>query len=485
MATNLDKAQTVGESLEFGIGGPGITKHNATPEGAVTAPVGSLVLRSDTGDLYRKTSGSGNTGWTIVSSGSGSPYFDDDGGTPSVAPSAAGTDSIAIGEGASVASGATNSFAIGTSSSVAASVTNAIALGKSSSAAGTSAIAIGEESDATVPNSIAIGRFSQSTAYHAIAIGSSATLANAPTASSSYTIAIGFNSLSSNVDGVSIGRSAETFSQKSIAIGLSAKVLYSSSQRSIAIGNNSKAGHASQFTINGIVIGYSSKGYKSTAGIYSPIAIGTEANSSASHAIGIGSSTISSAANSISIGNSAQSSSISAIAFGNNTNTSGLYSISLGNSANARVEKTIQIQSTSIVRKDDGILDSGTDLFMWGAANESVVFTAEINLKTAATKTITVPTNSRFYPTEVGLILTTLGGTITTQPDVSFGITGTNNKFVTQTTSSLAALYERDVYTALTTTGESTLTFTVNVIAAGSADIKGRAYFKGILVEIQ
>jgi hypothetical protein len=75
MATNLDKAQTVGESLEIGLGGPGITKHNATPEGAVTAPVGSIVLRTDTGDVYKKTSGSGNTGWVDVSSGGASSGY--------------------------------------------------------------------------------------------------------------------------------------------------------------------------------------------------------------------------------------------------------------------------------------------------------------------------------------------------------------------------------------------------------------------------
>lgn len=38
-----------------------------TPEAAVTAPVGSLFLRTDGGattTLYVKTSGTGNTGWT-------------------------------------------------------------------------------------------------------------------------------------------------------------------------------------------------------------------------------------------------------------------------------------------------------------------------------------------------------------------------------------------------------------------------------------
>lgn len=74
MATNLDKAQTVGESLEFGIGGPGITKHSGSPEGAVTAPIGSLVLRTDDGSTWKKVSGAGNTGWVDASSGSTSGY---------------------------------------------------------------------------------------------------------------------------------------------------------------------------------------------------------------------------------------------------------------------------------------------------------------------------------------------------------------------------------------------------------------------------
>ena len=42
---------------------------SGSPEGAVSAPVCSTYWRTDTGDMYRKTSGTGNTGWTIVGSG--------------------------------------------------------------------------------------------------------------------------------------------------------------------------------------------------------------------------------------------------------------------------------------------------------------------------------------------------------------------------------------------------------------------------------
>lgn len=43
-----------------------VLTHTATPEGAVTAAVGRLCVDTTSGTLYIKTSGSGNTGWTVV-----------------------------------------------------------------------------------------------------------------------------------------------------------------------------------------------------------------------------------------------------------------------------------------------------------------------------------------------------------------------------------------------------------------------------------
>lgn len=40
-----------------------------TPEGAITAPVGRAYLNESNGDLWTKTSGTGNTGWAIIGSG--------------------------------------------------------------------------------------------------------------------------------------------------------------------------------------------------------------------------------------------------------------------------------------------------------------------------------------------------------------------------------------------------------------------------------
>lgn len=53
-------------SVTLGSGGPRIQTGTGTPESVVTAPVGSLYLRSDGGastTLYVKESGTGNTGW--------------------------------------------------------------------------------------------------------------------------------------------------------------------------------------------------------------------------------------------------------------------------------------------------------------------------------------------------------------------------------------------------------------------------------------
>lgn len=57
-------------ALSVGVGGTAeVFAGTATPEGAVTAPVGSLFLRTDGGTattLYVKETGSGNTGWAAV-----------------------------------------------------------------------------------------------------------------------------------------------------------------------------------------------------------------------------------------------------------------------------------------------------------------------------------------------------------------------------------------------------------------------------------
>lgn len=63
----LFKFQSVGLTrpvLALGNGGPTISMGTGSPEGVITAPVGSLFLRTDAAtSLYVKQTGAGNTGW--------------------------------------------------------------------------------------------------------------------------------------------------------------------------------------------------------------------------------------------------------------------------------------------------------------------------------------------------------------------------------------------------------------------------------------
>lgn len=78
----------------YGGGSASSTAGSATPEGAVTAEPGSMYLRTN-GSWYIKASGSGNTGWTLVSSGgSGVSGSGSTGTLPKWASSSSLTDSI-------------------------------------------------------------------------------------------------------------------------------------------------------------------------------------------------------------------------------------------------------------------------------------------------------------------------------------------------------------------------------------------------------
>lgn len=61
--------------LEFGTSGPRIMTGTTSPEGSVTAPVGSEVINTSDGSKYDKISGTGNTGWALRVNGAG--YVED------------------------------------------------------------------------------------------------------------------------------------------------------------------------------------------------------------------------------------------------------------------------------------------------------------------------------------------------------------------------------------------------------------------------
>jgi hypothetical protein len=155
----------------------------------------------------------------------------------------------------------------------------------------------------------------------------------------------------------------------------------------------------------------------------------------------------------------------------------------LGSYAVSRIAYSVNLGGPVIVRKDNGEIAGIAFQTFNGACD--FLFTKEVDLKALAAQTISLPAGCHFWVEEVGLILTTLTGTVVTQPTVQFGISGTPAKFLGPTLCTLlTATFKRERFsTLLADDGEITLRAEVTVIAAGSAAIKGRFYFKGVLVE--
>ncbi len=69
--------------LELGASGPRIMSGSGSPEGVATAPVGSQWVDTSNGFIYRKSSGSGNTGWVnggggAVGGGTDQAFYEND-----------------------------------------------------------------------------------------------------------------------------------------------------------------------------------------------------------------------------------------------------------------------------------------------------------------------------------------------------------------------------------------------------------------------
>jgi trimeric autotransporter adhesin len=109
---------------------------------------------------------------------------------------------------------------------------------------------------------------------------------------------------------------------------------------------------------------------------------------------------------------------------------------------------------------------------------------AAVNISVAQTVELDVPANCLFYPDEVGLITTGTVSSVTGQPHVSFGWSGTNAGLLASTqTTNLTQVGSRKVFTSLLNhDGQTTLTFSVTQ-AATATTLACRAYFKGILIE--
>lgn len=269
-------------------------------------------------------------------------------------------------------------------------------------------------------------------------------------------IIIGNNSFVSNSsDCIAIGDSCGA-SQKSTCLGSRGY----SSINSIAVGYDTSS------SIYSVSIGNSSYAY-----IYS-VAIGN--NSSCSDNYGVA------------IGSSAKSDFSYAIAIGNNAQSNSNYSIAIGSNRTARIPRCLSTQA-SILPKDNG----ESEEFLYFSSFENIIASQEIDLTTApiTSSSMNVPIGTTFYLDEVGIILSSLTGTVTSQPDVSVGITAINGKIYLDNVTTTGLINLRDRYKTSTFNssdiihGGYTVSLSVESAIGGPSAASGRFYIKGILIE--
>jgi trimeric autotransporter adhesin len=225
-----------------------------------TGSGGGITLSSDGTSLL--------LGGSAVGGGAALELYDENPSTPT-APSATGTNAVAIGYGSTASS--TESVAIGDSTS---SGINSIAIGENSTSSGNRSTAIGRNSFSGSADATAVGAYSIAT-------------------TGSYANAFGHHAYSYGQDGTSIGRAYSSGTDSFAAAIANNSSSYGAQQTSsIAIGKQAKAtgaygtaiGEATQATAsNSVCIGYYSQATAQGA-----VALGYDAQATAAKAFAFG-----------------------------------------------------------------------------------------------------------------------------------------------------------------------------------------------------
>lgn len=235
-------------------------------------------------------------------------------------------------------------------------------------------------------------------------------------------------------------------------------------------------------------------GLNSEAAGTASVSLGNEAVCEGADSVAIGDAAHATNAGGVSMGANADGLGVGAVTLGINSQTQGDYAISIGDGSKAldintvaighgalgNIAKTVQIQGAIITRRD---LGEGDSMLNFAGALVTIT-TEEIDLKVAGPVfTINITSGAKFFPDEIDLVVTN-ANTVTVQPFIRAGITGTAAKLlaIVQTTA-LTATYDRQRFaTLLSAGGESSLRVDVTT-GATATTMKGRFVFRGLLIE--
>lgn len=255
------------------------------------------------------------------------------------------------------------------------------------------------------------------------------------------------------------------------------------------------------------------------------IAIGRHLKSSGTDSIALGSSGTAQSTNSVSVGNACDAVGANSAALGVSAQSIGESCVGMGVSAvsgdddafsgsgyesdncvaigtfaqaqgdksnaigyfatNLRVSKVSVFSGAQMIPRPYTSYGGGVsyDDVIMGAGVECVIFTPNIDLKTVADRSVSLPTGCRFHVNTCGLVCP-LSSNMTVQPTVRFGDGSNFAKFVSaRQTVNLTATGTREIYASEDTkAGNTSLSAGVTVGATATTHY-GRFYWHGILIQ--
>lgn len=213
------------------------------------------------------------------------------------------------------------------------------------------------------------------------------------------------------------------------------------------------------------------------------VCVGISCESSDIYSLSAGMQAIASGPTTTALGYGAVASFSGATAIGDRANALNNANLSIGYKAINRVENTHVLVGCSLIRKDDNEAVGLETLNFVG--QENTILSKEIDLTQIAADdvvSLVIPALASFYPEECGLVITATDA-VTVQPEISFGITGNATALLAQIVTTISTLKSRQRFKTLVSDGgQVTLTASLKVSATATT-LKGRFYFKGILIE--
>lgn len=455
---------------------------------------------------------------------------------------ASGSRAIAIGQGVNRATG-NNAVAIGNDAY--ADGNDSLAAGFYAEAQDNGTTALGNRASAQGYNSTAVGYSANTFHNYALAIqncqsgGYRSIQMGAYSSAGNYGIAMSYQASAGDY-GISIGGSSSATTGQSLAVGYSA----TAGIQSVAVGGNSTAsssyatavGRSSTAGNRSVALGHTANAtglskiaigaYTTVAGDYAH-AIGYSASAAGSNALAVGHSAIAGGNNSLAIGYGAYAESGGSVAIGYGTyvgdgsvNGVGIgfnvtvegssYTVAIGSNADANgFDQAIALGMDSRVVADNvahiaapiinigdhaGVLYSDAEARIRQFAGAEIILMSKsydltdgtpFDGGTLADKNFWVlPSGTKFYPDEIGLVTDTYTA-VTTGPTVSFGHGGSgtqilNNQLVAS--GNLGQSGGRGEYTSGAPEGVSTISISMNTGATATA-LTGRFYIRGMFVE--